>query len=150
MEMKDKLLQSGYYLFDNKPLIVKAWTKDLEMRKTDVKSVPAWIQFHQLLLKFWGKSLPKITGLIEKFIKSDAATEQRTKLGYARVMVELVVDHKCPKKVSFKDEMGEVIQVGVEYEWKPVTCAKCRGMGHQQEHCRKGELQKPQMKAKKV
>ncbi|KAL9230875.1 hypothetical protein vseg_006168 [Gypsophila vaccaria] len=120
------------------------------MRKADVKSVPAWIQFHQLSLKFWGKSLPKITGIIRKYIKSDAGTEQRMKLGYARVMVELVVDHKCPEKVSFKDEMGEVIQVGVDYKWKPITCANCRAMGHQQEHYRKGEPQKLQLKAKKV
>ncbi|KAL9226029.1 hypothetical protein vseg_001884 [Gypsophila vaccaria] len=150
MEMKEKVLQSGYYLFDNKPLIFKAWTKDLEMRKADVKTVPVWVQFHQLPLKFWGKSLPKVTGLIGKYIKSDTTTEQRTKLGYARVMIELGVGHKCPAEVMFKDEMGAVIKVGVEYEWKPVTCAKCRGMGHQQDHCRKGEPQKPLKQIKKV
>ncbi|KAL9232297.1 hypothetical protein vseg_007423 [Gypsophila vaccaria] len=149
MKMKDKVLQSGYYLFDNKPLIFKAWKKDLELRKADVKSVPAWIQLHHLPLKFWGKILPKITGLVGKYIKSDAASEERTKLGFARVMVELMVDQQFPTKVSFKDEKGEVIQVEVEYEWKPVTCSKCMGMGHQQENCRKGGPQKTQQKAVK-
>ncbi|KAL9239108.1 hypothetical protein vseg_013459 [Gypsophila vaccaria] len=91
-EMKEKVMNSGHYLFDNKPLIFKEWTKDMEMKKTEVLSVPTWVQFHHLPLKFWGKSLPKIAGLVGKYIKSDTATEQKTKLGFARVMVEVEVD----------------------------------------------------------
>ncbi|XP_074305966.1 uncharacterized protein LOC141641194 [Silene latifolia] len=142
MEMKEKVLASGHYLFDNKPMIVKAWEKDLEMKKGEVKSVPAWIRIHKLPLKFWGKSLPKITGIVGKYVKSDVATEERTRLGFARVMVELLVDQNLPSKVSFKDETGGIVQVEVEYEWRPVTCTKCKGMGHVMEQCRKGEQKK--------
>ncbi|XP_074277762.1 uncharacterized protein LOC141601386 [Silene latifolia] len=112
------------------------------MTKEDVKSVPAWVQIHKLPLKFWGKGLPKIAGLIGKFIKSDAATEERTRLGYARVMVELVVDQELPPQVAFKDEKGSIIRVDVEYEWRPIKCKKCMGMGHDLEHCRKGTQEK--------
>ncbi|XP_074318645.1 uncharacterized protein LOC141655464 [Silene latifolia] len=138
MEMKEKVLSSGHYLFDNKPMIVKAWTRDMEMTKDDVKSVPAWVQIHKLPLKFWGKGLPKIAGLIGKYVKCDAATQDRTRLGYARVMVELMVDQELPAQVAFKDEKGMVIRVDIEYEWSPVKCKKCQGMGHEMEHCRKG------------
>ncbi|KAL9227818.1 hypothetical protein vseg_003466 [Gypsophila vaccaria] len=151
MDMKEKVLQSGYYLFDSKPLIFKAWSKDMVLQKTEVEVVPAWIQLHNLPLKFWGKSLPKITGLVGKFIKKDVATEDRTKIGYARVMVELKVDQLFPSKVAFMDENGDVVKVDVDYEWKPITCNKCQGMGHQTEHCRKGKPQKlPQQVIKKV
>ncbi|XP_074277927.1 uncharacterized protein LOC141601533 [Silene latifolia] len=143
MEMKEKVLTSGHYLFDNKPMIVKSWEKDLEMKKGEVKSVPAWIRIHKLPLKFWGKSLPKITSIVGKYIKSDVATEERTRLGFARVMVELLVDQHLPAQVSFKDETGGIVQVEVEYEWRPVTCTKCKGMGHDMEQCRKGEQKKP-------
>ncbi|XP_074293298.1 uncharacterized protein LOC141620281 [Silene latifolia] len=112
MEMKNKVLQSGYYMFDNKPLIVKEWVKDLEMKKEDVKTVPAWIRLHSLPLKFWGKGLPKIASLVGKYVKSDGATEERTRLGYARVMVEMEVDQKLPGKVEFKDEKGSWIWGG--------------------------------------
>ncbi|KAL9237199.1 hypothetical protein vseg_011781 [Gypsophila vaccaria] len=144
MEMKDQVLQSGYHLFDNKPLIYQAWSKELELKKTNIEIVPAWIQLHNLPLKFWGKSLPKITGIIGKYIKSDTATVDRTKVGYARVMVELTVNQKMPDTVSFKDEKGELVQVDVEYEWKPVTCNKCKGMGNLTDHCRKNIPQKDQ------
>ncbi|XP_074278117.1 uncharacterized protein LOC141601719 [Silene latifolia] len=135
MEMKNKVLQSGYYMFDNKPLIVKEWVKDMEMKKDDVSSVPAWIRLHNFPLKFWGKGLPKI-------VKSDVATEERTRLGYARVMLEMEVDQKLPEKIEFKDEKGAVNQVAVEYEWKPIRCIKCKGMGHDKEQCKRGELKK--------
>ncbi|XP_074293134.1 uncharacterized protein LOC141620066 [Silene latifolia] len=132
-------------------MIVKPWEKDMEMNKENVKSVPAWIKIHKLPLKFWGKGLPKITNLVGKYVKCDVATEERTRLGYARVMVELQVDQQLPKSISFKDENGGVVQVDIEYEWKPVTCKKCQGMGHEEENCRKGEPKKPsQQPIKKV
>ncbi|XP_074267127.1 uncharacterized protein LOC141590433 [Silene latifolia] len=137
--MRDKVLQAGHFLFDNKPMIVKAWHKDLGMTKEDVKSVPTWIRLHNLPLKFWGKSLSKISSLVGKYVKSDQATEERTRLGFARVMVEMMVDQKLPEKVSFMDENGRVVQIEVEYEWRPEKCLKCQGMGHQMEHCRRGE-----------
>ncbi|KAL9236877.1 hypothetical protein vseg_011497 [Gypsophila vaccaria] len=59
IEMKDKVLQSGYYLFDNKSLIVKGGTKDIELKAEKVKTVPVWVQFHDLPVKFWGKVFQK-------------------------------------------------------------------------------------------
>ncbi|XP_074314348.1 uncharacterized protein LOC141649561 [Silene latifolia] len=151
MEMKEKVLLSGHYLFDNKPMIVKAWDKDMEMNKDHVKSVPAWIKIHNLPVKFWGKGLPKITKLVGKYVKCDMATEERMRLGYARVMVELQVDQHLPNAISFRDENGGVLQVKIEYEWKPIKCTKCQGMGHDLENCRKGEMKKsrPQLVQKK-
>ncbi|KAL9246090.1 hypothetical protein vseg_019669 [Gypsophila vaccaria] len=106
MEMKEQVLQSGHYLFYNKPLIYRPWSKELELKKIKIEVVPVWIQLHNLPLKFWGKSLPKITGLIGKYVKSDYATEERNKIGFARVMVELKIDQKLPETVTFKDEQG--------------------------------------------
>ncbi|KAL9227835.1 hypothetical protein vseg_003481 [Gypsophila vaccaria] len=143
LEMKEQVLQAGHYLFDNKPMIVNPWSEELKLHKPEVKSVPVWIQLHGLPIKFWGKSLPKIAGLVGKFIKFDIATEQKTKLGYARTMVEMVVDHVCPDHIQFKDELGIVQTIGVTYEWKPITCSQCKGMGHSQEDCRKGKPTKP-------
>ncbi|KAL9246119.1 hypothetical protein vseg_019694 [Gypsophila vaccaria] len=118
----------------------------MEMKKTEVLSVPTWVQFHHLPLKFWGKSLPKIAGLVGKYVKSDTATEKKTKLGYARVMVEVEVDKQFPDQIAFKDELGHVVKIKVEYEWKPVTCAKCHKIGHPTEQCRKGQPYQPKVK----
>ncbi|KAL9236908.1 hypothetical protein vseg_011522 [Gypsophila vaccaria] len=148
--MKDKVLQSGHFLFDNKPLIVKPWSMGMELKLEKVKSVPVWVQFQDLPLKFWGKSLPKIAGLIGQFIKTDSSTHKKTKLGYARVMVEMEVEHRCPQWIAFKDETGETQKVGVKYEWLPITCSNCTGMGHKTEECRKGRSEKPQAKPRRI
>ncbi|XP_074271599.1 uncharacterized protein LOC141595534 [Silene latifolia] len=150
MEMKEKVLASGHYLFDNKPMIMKAWERDMEMTKEDVKCVHAWIRLHRLPLKLWGKGLPKIAGIVGKHVKNDTATEERTRLGFARVMVEMLVDQELPAKIAFKDEHGIVNQIEVEYEWKPIKCMKCQGMGHDQEQCRKDKLVKVKTLVKNV
>ncbi|KAL9227984.1 hypothetical protein vseg_003612 [Gypsophila vaccaria] len=141
--MKEQVLKAGHFLFDNKPLIVNPWSEDMELHKTAVKVVPVWVQLNGLPIKFWGKSLPKIAGLVGKFIQTDKATEHKTKLAYARTMVEMSVDQQCPDQLKFMDEVGIVQTVEVIYEWKPITCNLCKGMGHAGEECRKTKPAKP-------
>ncbi|XP_074289036.1 uncharacterized protein LOC141614179 [Silene latifolia] len=64
------------------------------------------------------------------------ATEEKTRLNFARVMIELQVNQKLPDMVKFKDELGQLIKIEVEYEWKPVTCDFCKGVGHEAKDCR--------------
>ncbi|XP_074305762.1 uncharacterized protein LOC141640984 [Silene latifolia] len=147
-DIKDKevVLMAGYYMFDNKPLIVKPWTENIDLLKEDVKLVPAWIRFHNLPLKFWGKCIPKIASLVGKFIKADNATEEKTRLGFSRIMVELKVGQTFLNTVNFLDEHGHVLSINVEYEWKPTICSKYKNIGHEGNNCRKVS-QKQQHKA---
>ncbi|XP_074305014.1 uncharacterized protein LOC141639943 [Silene latifolia] len=90
-------------------------------------------------LKFWGdKCLEKLSSLIGKFVHVDDLTVDRTLLGFARIMVEVEVDQKFPDKITFVDEMGQNVTVLVEYDWLPITCTKCKGIGHTEKQCRKG------------
>ncbi|XP_074313862.1 uncharacterized protein LOC141649060 [Silene latifolia] len=97
-------------MFDNKPLIVKPWEENIDIQKEDIKEVPAWIKLIRLPLKFWGVCLPKIAGLVEKYVKSDAATVEKTR---KRVVID------------------------VDYEWKSILCLKCKEYGHEAKVCKK-------------
>ncbi|XP_074267269.1 uncharacterized protein LOC141590593 [Silene latifolia] len=138
----------GHFLFDNKPLIVKPWTPEVELVKHEVKSVPEWVRLHKLPLKFWGKGIGKISGLIGEFIKCDLATEDKTRLGFARVMIEIQIGSPLPDKVKFLDEQGNLIIIDVEFEWKSLVCAACKGLGHGTADCRKAKKQAPVAPAK--
>ncbi|XP_074300815.1 uncharacterized protein LOC141632139 [Silene latifolia] len=127
----------GHFLFDNKPLIVRPWSPEIELVKHEVKSVSVWIRLLNLPLKFWGKGIARISGLVGKFIKCDIATEERTRLGYAKAMIEMNLGDPLSDKVSFLDENGVLVEIVVEYEWKPIVCLKCKGVGHSTEDCRK-------------
>ncbi|XP_074286646.1 uncharacterized protein LOC141611891 [Silene latifolia] len=134
---RDALLKAGYYLFDNKPVIIKPWSVDMELVKEKVDVVPVWVKLSGIPLKFWGKCLPSIAGLVGKFVQTDRDTFDKVRLSYARVLVELKMDQTLPDKVKFVDENGSVVSVSVDYEWRSVSCASCKGVGHDAEHCRK-------------
>ncbi|XP_074288629.1 uncharacterized protein LOC141613783 [Silene latifolia] len=89
-------------------------------------------------LKFWGvASLKKISGLIGDFVHCDEATMHKTFLGYARMLVDVQVDQSFPATLQFKDEKGKTHDIKVEYDWVPVKCTQCQGIGHSKDQCRK-------------
>ncbi|XP_074314061.1 uncharacterized protein LOC141649266 [Silene latifolia] len=151
-EDRDALLQSGYYLYDNKPIVIKPWTVDMELVKAKVDVVPVWVKLFNVPLKFWGSCLPAIAGLVGKFVKKDQETHDKVRLSYARVMVELAMDQPLPAKVKFLDEYGKLVFVPVEYEWKPISCTSCNGIGHNATQCKKPvkKPSKPKPKLKQV
>ncbi|XP_074296928.1 uncharacterized protein LOC141627591 [Silene latifolia] len=137
VQSKDAVLRQGHFLFDNKPLIVRNWTENVELTKDDVKAVPVWFKLMNLPLKFWGKCLPKIAGLLGKYIRSDVSTMEKTRLGFARVLLEVPFGQKLPTFVKFLDEDGNIVKIVVECEWQPISCFVCGGIGHESEKCRK-------------
>ena len=37
---------------------------------------------------------------------------------------------------AFTNEDDELVRVKVEYDWKPIICAKCKHHGHMESNCR--------------
>ncbi|XP_074313971.1 uncharacterized protein LOC141649174 [Silene latifolia] len=54
-------------------------------------------------------------------------------------MVELKLGQAFPNKVQFLDEKKNLIEIDIEYEWKPSICTKCKQLGHEHNSCRKGK-----------
>ncbi|XP_074305237.1 uncharacterized protein LOC141640287 [Silene latifolia] len=134
----------GFPMFDNKPVVVKTWTEDCSLMKERVKAVPIWLRLCGLPLKFWSKAcLEKLAGLLGKFIRRDAATEDKTPLGFTRLPVEVEIGQEFPDKLYFKDEKGVDVSILVEYEWKPTVCGSCKCIGHNKEMCKKKVVPAP-------
>ncbi|XP_074283475.1 uncharacterized protein LOC141608024 [Silene latifolia] len=109
-------------MYDKKPIVVKPWTEDASLTKSKVKEVPIWIRLCGLGLKFWGeKCLTKLVALLGKYVKADTATLDKTRLGYARLMVEVQVGQDFPDKLYFNDEHGHHNCVLV---WRPKNVSK--------------------------
>ncbi|XP_074315351.1 uncharacterized protein LOC141651545 [Silene latifolia] len=138
VEMKQKVLLSEQLMFDNKPVIVNEWKQDSELVKHDLEYVPIWVKLSGLGLKFWGQTaLKKISGLIGEYIRCDDATHQQTLLNFARVLVKVKPDQNYPNSIEFLDEKGKLHRIKVEYDWLPIHCTSCKGMGHLAVNCRK-------------
>ena len=53
MDYQDVVAVTQKGLFDDKPFIVKAWTPKMEINTDAIASLPIWLQFRELDIKFW-------------------------------------------------------------------------------------------------
>lgn len=51
-EAKEKAMEGSPILYDRKPIIMKEWSPDLNLREEDIKVVPTWVKFPNLALKY--------------------------------------------------------------------------------------------------
>nr|BAB85863.1 unnamed protein product [Silene latifolia] len=126
----EALLHHGHYVFDNRPLIVRPWTPNESLTKAEITVVPVWVRLLNLPLKFWGNCIPWIAGLLGDYVRCDGATEDRTRLAYTRVLIDVTFGKSAPKDVKFLDESGELITLKVEFKWNPILCTDFGGVGH--------------------
>ncbi|KAL2901648.1 adenylate kinase, partial [Bienertia sinuspersici] len=125
MDNRDKVLNSERPFFDHKPLIMKAWSENVDYTKDEVKVVPVWVQL-ELDFKYWGLGvLEKIVRPLGTLIKVDAATSNRDKLNFARVLVEMSIEGDCPDSIQFINEKDILVDIPVSYQWKPTLCGTC-------------------------
>ncbi|KAM3237743.1 hypothetical protein P3L10_012773 [Capsicum annuum] len=146
-EGKEEALEGGIHHFDSKPLIVKAWTPEMDFSKEELTTVPIWIKMLGLDFKYWSaKSLSKIGSLIGKPIMVDKNTAQKIGLSVSKLLVEVKIGTTLPECVHFKNEKGQVIEQQISYDWKPTICGTCKKYGHNTEICRKNKTKEAEGK----
>ncbi|XP_074266805.1 uncharacterized protein LOC141590092 [Silene latifolia] len=75
---------------------------------------------------------------------------EKTRLGYACLMVEVEVGQQFLDRLYFKDEKGCETSVAIEYEWRPDVCSLCKGIGHVSDICKKPTVSQPTVTQRKV
>uniref|UniRef100_A0A803P8U6 DUF4283 domain-containing protein n=1 Tax=Cannabis sativa TaxID=3483 RepID=A0A803P8U6_CANSA len=144
---RDQVVEAGVVQFDRKPVIVRPQC-GFECNDT-VRLVPLWIRLHDLGLQYWGtKSLSALVSTIGKPIMVDQHTKDRTRLQYARVLVEMEITDAPPRFIPFFNEFGQLQDQNVEYEWLPANCTQCSKFGHTKATCRHDEFVKQKAEKK--
>ena len=149
-ELQDAMTvaHKGFYHFDNKPFIVKAWNPELDINVDAISALPIWVRLPELDIKYWGlQSLSKIGSMLGIPLKTDKYTKEKLMLKYARLLVEMPLDGEFPEYIDFANEKNVVIRQKVIYEWKPIKCSYCKMYGHIQEECRKRSPQRKEWRA---
>ncbi|XP_062114012.1 uncharacterized protein LOC133825027 [Humulus lupulus] len=135
--MRDHVLENGVLQFDRKPVIIRPWIADLSAIRL-IRSVPLWIRLHDLGLQYWGsKCISALVSTIGKPLLVDKFTRERSRIQFARVLVEMEITDNPPRSIQFINEYGQIMEQGVEYEWLPTKCKVCSGFGHSMVDCRK-------------
>ena len=52
------------------------------------------------------------------------------------MLIEVNLMQKLPEQIQFRNEHGEMVDVGIHYEWRPVFCDKCKKISHLTIECR--------------
>lgn len=88
-------MEAGPIMYDRKPVIMKDMSPNLDMNAEDVSVVVStWIRFVGSPLQYQGQNLlHKPAGLIGKPIRTYKATAQKEVLIYARILVEISINH---------------------------------------------------------
>ena len=74
-------------------------------------------------LKFYGKAgLSKIASLLGRPLATYRATQDKSKIKLARVLIEIYIRKEFPKTITFMDQKGEAIIQEVEFEWRTIRC----------------------------
>ncbi|VFQ79935.1 unnamed protein product [Cuscuta campestris] len=135
---RDEAIDKKFYHFDNKPVCVRKWKPGCSVDLNELEDISIWIQFPDLEIKYWSLSgLSRLGSLLGKPIRTDRATAKRTKLDFARMMVAVKMKQEFPESIIFQDENERLITQHIKYEWCPVHCSSCKGLGHKAIECRK-------------
>ncbi|KAI5423833.1 hypothetical protein KIW84_030161 [Lathyrus oleraceus] len=130
-EDREHVLAQGPYFIYGKPLFLRQWSSDFEMKEDILWVMPLWVTFPQLPLHLWGeKCLAKIASSIGKPITMDECTTKKLRVSYARMLVEVDVTQKLRNSINVRDHNNKLVQQCIEYEWVPKYCHKCLKIGH--------------------
>lgn len=128
----------GYWaIFSRFPLLLKPWRAGVSIAE-HFDRIPIWIRLPNLKLDLWAPSnLSKVASFVGMPVTTDACTAARSRIDYARVMVEVPFHGKLPKEIPIQDEEGPVYYQSVMYEWMPMTCELCGWFGHDSSKCKR-------------
>ncbi|GJT89559.1 beta-caryophyllene synthase, partial [Tanacetum coccineum] len=136
----DAMLENDPWFIRNNPLILKKWHPDENLLKEDVSTISVWVKLHSVpIISFSDDGLSAIatklgTPLMLDSHTTDMCMQSWGRSSYARVMNELraVVELKDNIVVAMPRIKGEgyyTCNIHVEYEWKPLRCARCKVLG---------------------
>ena len=115
---RDEVLGKGIFYFDRKPFIVKAWNEHLDLYASAIPSLPIWVQFPELDVKYWAvESLSTLGSLLGILLRIDKQTMEKTYLNYARLLLDLPFEGPFPEFVEYINDKGVVTRQQVPFEW---------------------------------
>jgi hypothetical protein len=141
-QSREAVLEEKLWYVANKPLILRKWVPGMQLLKLSLASIPIWIKLHHIPLEYWNTiCLSHIASGVGKPICTDAVTSEHSRLGFARILVEVDIEDEFPKEIDLIGLDGEVIKIGIEYPWIPIRCKNCSLFGHATHTCTK--IEKP-------
>lgn len=125
------VLDSGPYTIKKQPVVLKQWTADFKFSPEQMTVLPLG-KVATVTLQFWGqKSLSRIASVAGKPLHTDECNKKQSKIGFARVLVEVDVSQPLMTSTKLKTSSNVIIEQKLEFEWVPVFFQRCQLVGHE-------------------
>lgn len=73
-------------------IFLRQWVQNCSLKEDLLRVMPVWVKFPQLPLHLWGyRSIGKIASAIGKPLFADDCTDQKLRVSYPKVMIEVDV-----------------------------------------------------------
>lgn len=129
-------LDKGAFYIGKSLFIVRPWSPWIENSIAQLKSIPVWFMIYNVPLHLWNNiGLSPIASFVGKPLLMDECTRNKTRLIFARVLVEISIDSVFPNSIPLWVDGKFVMDLPVEYQWKPQKCALCSSFGHSSNIC---------------
>ena len=136
LDLRNKVLESGPWHIQNKPLIVRKWEPGMQSLEFNMSKLPLWIQLSNIPLELFSqKGISYIASELGNPLYMDSITAKQQRLAYARVCVEVEASMDIPKRIEVELRDGKSVTVNVEIPWMPAKCSKCEIFGHGDKTC---------------
>ncbi|GAA0156242.1 hypothetical protein LIER_13777 [Lithospermum erythrorhizon] len=130
-EDRFKVFNGGPYLAFGKTLMLRLVDAGVIIGDDLFTSVPTWVLFHDVPLSVWSESgLSKIASKVGIPMYTDKFTKERTKMSYARCLVDVDVSKPPVMEFGVKLSGGRRYTQKVTYECYPDYCCDCKKFGH--------------------
>lgn len=141
-EQRLDAMMKNWTFYHKFPVVFKPWNIDDPFDSASTDTTPVWIQLPGLPAMLWPtRNLGKVASFVGKPLATDRMTAQRTKLVYARVLVDVNPSGILPKEILIGGPKG-VIKQRVIYEWRTIKCSTCDFLGHEKGNCRRTQATK--------
>ncbi|KAK9676732.1 hypothetical protein RND81_11G096300 [Saponaria officinalis] len=136
-EGMNSVLKEGPWQIGSNTLVLKQWSPTFSVDMEKITSVPVWVLFPGLDPYLWSDSaLSKIASKVGKPFFADLTTTLKSRLSFARVMVEVDVSKPLLDHMFINSPFVGFFSQPVEYEWVPHYCSGCGKLGHLLERCK--------------
>ena len=136
MDAWDWVMENGPWYIAGRPIILRVWQPGMEMLNIQLTYLPIWVKFYNIPLEYWTNTcLGYIASAVGKPLHMDSLTENRTKISFARICIEVDLSSKFPKAARLNLGNGKCTTIRIEYLWVPHNCSHCQVFGHKVSQC---------------
>ncbi|GAV60213.1 DUF4283 domain-containing protein, partial [Cephalotus follicularis] len=136
LEVRNWILDNGPWDVWGVHLALRLWERDMPPICSGFTKIPVWVKLLNIPMEYWTPwGLSHLASVLGTPLHMDPATEAKQMISFARLCVEMCADRTFPEVIKVKRSSGVVVEVRVEYNWKPPVCERCKVFDHSTRGC---------------